>query len=236
MDIKKLYKKYDTQVLENINIKFANKGATFIIGVNGSGKTTLLNCITNVISYDEGIISIDNYNNSQDNFKKQVFYIPSEFYLPEYLTGLEYAKFIGKVYGNIDLENFMNISNLFNINNDLDNLLSTYSYGMKKKIQLAVALSLKVNYIIGDEILNGLDFESANITYKLINKFKNYRKFILVSHTMDFVNMCADDILFMNAKNITKLNKDDISNGKLEKIISKSYNNEVIINDIKTNI
>lgn len=74
--------------MDNITINF-KEDTTVIVGLNGSGKTVFLNSITGILNIDSGTIAIDGFKPDSKEFKERIFYIPSDFYLPEYMTGKE---------------------------------------------------------------------------------------------------------------------------------------------------
>ncbi|MFG6146844.1 ATP-binding cassette domain-containing protein [Halobacillus sp. B23F22_1] len=184
-ELQKSYK--DNTVLQKLSIDFEPDGIDIIVGINGSGKTTLLNCICDITPFEGGSITVDSIDRKEKEAKTQMYYIPSDFYLPEYLSGKEYADFVFSRYRHEDRERFSFVIRLYNLESALHKKISEYSYGMKKKLQIAVSLALDVRYILADEVFNGLDYESYLLTEYLINNFAKSRKFILVSHNMDYI-------------------------------------------------
>ncbi|MDR3190640.1 MAG: ABC transporter ATP-binding protein [Lactobacillaceae bacterium] len=190
-----LFKKYQNKpILKNLNTSFDEQGVSIIVGMNGSGKTTLLNCITGLIRFDSGQVMMGEHCNDSIEFKEQLFYLPSDFYLPEYLTGNEYAKFIFTRFKNSDLSKFDVITKMLDLNEFLDVTLEAYSFGMKKKIQIAIALSVNVKYLIGDEIFSGLDFETTLLVQELIKQTAKTKKIIIVSHDSSTLDFYPDDL------------------------------------------
>ena len=92
--IEHLSKTYKRLVLNDISVTFPERQVSVIVGINGSGKTTFLDCVVGLKRPSEGEIWIGSHHNQSDPFKEQVFYIPSDFYLPDYMTGNEYIQFV----------------------------------------------------------------------------------------------------------------------------------------------
>lgn len=224
-------------MLTNINTSFSLNGTSIIVGLNGSDKTTLLNIITTLTKPDFGNVFINNNALGDPNYKKEIFFIPSDFFLPEYMTGEEYFLFVSSIYNQKfinDKNYFYILSELFDIYSFLRNTIETYSYGMKKKLQICIALTIKTNFLLADELTNGLDFEAKILLEHLIKEQEKTRKIILVSHSMDFISKFSDDIrilekgkLSIYEGNISLLEKYLISKGDLcGKIkIIEQYNN-----------
>lgn len=197
--IKNLYKKYGKDiVINNLESSFSDKGVSLIVGTNGSGKTTLLNILTNMIQADSGLILLDRMEPSTIEYKSRIFYIPSDFYLPEYMTGKEFSEFILSRYSNSSIETFNMISKLLGINSSQEKTLETYSFGMKKKIQIAISIAANTEYIIVDEIFNGLDFETSILVQEIFEEISVNRKIIIVSHDRNTLEKFPNDIRLMN--------------------------------------
>ncbi len=175
-------------VLDRVSKKFAASGIDIIVGINGSGKTTLLNCICDITPFESGAITIQDVDRKEKTAKENMYYIPSEFYLPDYLTGYEYARFVFSRYPYADEKTFDFFIELYHLTPAVHQKISDYSYGMKKKLQLSIALSLNVSFILADEVFNGLDYESYLLTDYIINLYSRQVKFILVTHNMDYIN------------------------------------------------
>ncbi|HHU6751331.1 TPA: ATP-binding cassette domain-containing protein [Staphylococcus pseudintermedius] len=206
LNLKNISKKFDKkEVLSDINTSFSNTGISIIVGINGSGKTTLLNLITTLIKPDSGTIFIDESPLGSQKYKSEIFYIPSDFYLPEYMTGEEYFLLISKVYSNnftYDKNYFYFLAEKFDLKNFLEKTIETYSYGMKKKLQICIAMTIKTNFLLADELTNGLDFESIILLENLLEKEGEKRKIILISHAINFISKFPDDIRILENGNL----------------------------------
>ena len=72
------------------------------------------------------------------------------------------------------------------------------SFGMKKKVQIIAAVLSNAPYVLGDEVFNGLDFETTLITVKLFQALLDHRSFVLISHNMTIINHFCDHIFLMS--------------------------------------
>ena len=158
-----LTKKYnDFLAVNNLNL-VVEKGEIFgFIGPNGAGKTTTINMMGGVLAPTLGNVIICGIN-MQDHAKKakgKIGYIPDRPYIYEKLTGIEFLKFIGDLYG-VDENTFLNRSReklrLFSLSEWADDLIESYSHGMKQKLVMAAALLHDPEVIIIDEPMVGLD-------------------------------------------------------------------------------
>lgn len=196
LHISHLTKSYkDHKVIDDLSFTFNKKGITIIVGVNGSGKTTLFNLINDLVDKDEGTITLSSL--SDEDRKKECFYIPSDFYLPEYMTGKEYVDFILSRYPYSNKENVEWLIHLLDFDEAYHKLIETYSYGMKKKIQIIAAIASNTHYIFADEVFNGLDFETVLLLEELFQKLSNKRAFVLITHEMHLIQRFDCDCYMM---------------------------------------
>ncbi|MFV0556515.1 MAG: ATP-binding cassette domain-containing protein [Lactovum sp.] len=203
-EIKNLTKKFKTKVLEDISVNFSEKGVSIIIGVNGSGKTTLLDCMVGIKRVTSGDLKIDGYEKESDEFKSRLFYLPSDFFLPNYMTAKEYLNFVLSRYPNSDKSGIENFLRLYDLEKEADKLLESYSFGMKKKIQLIAAILSHSHYLLADEIFSGLDFETTLISLEIFKALSKERSLIIVSHNKRIIEYFSQNILLMSDGKLTK--------------------------------
>ena len=196
LHISHLSKSYkDHTVIDDLSFTFSKKGITIIIGTNGSGKTTLFHLINDLIDKDEGVIQIPSL--SDEERKKECFYIPSDFYLPDYMSGKEYIDFILSRYPHSNKKIVDTLTRLLDFEHAYHQLIETYSYGMKKKIQIIAAIASNTQYVFADEVFNGLDFETVLLLEELFQKLSSQRSFILITHEMHLIERFHCDCYMM---------------------------------------
>ena len=132
------------------------------IGHNGAGKTTTLRCVAGIIGFEGGEIRVDGHSVANEPLacKRSMAYVPDNPDLYEYLTGIQYLNFIADVFGVSESERtvaFRKYSDMFGITENLGDLISSYSHGMKQKLTLIAALCHKPRLLVLDEPFVGLD-------------------------------------------------------------------------------
>ena len=140
IDIKNVSKSYvkGKKSVDSLNLEIKNGEIFGFLGPNGAGKTTTIRMITGILDPDEGDILIDDYS-IKDNpieAKRNFGFVPDNPDIFLKLKGLEYLNFLAEVYNVPHDERKNRIENLtkkFEIYNELNNNIESYSHGMRQK-------------------------------------------------------------------------------------------------------
>ena len=144
------------------------------IGHNGAGKTTTLKCLAGIQEMDQGEIMLNDISLKAQPvaFKKKIAYIPDNPDIYDFLTGMQYLSLIADIFEmdqETRLKRIKSLTCLFGIQDALNDLISSYSHGMKQKLVIISALIHDPDLLILDEPFVGLD-PSASLTLKNIMK------------------------------------------------------------------
>ena len=177
----------DKPVIDGLKLKMDEDKIHGIVGLNGSGKTTLLNTIFGLKRPVSGIVLFQ----GKKTGKKDISYLVTENYFYSNITGREYLQlFKNKAF----LTEKWN--ELFRL--PLDELIDSYSSGMKKKLALMGTLKQNKPLMILDEPFNGLDIESTRILRMILLKLKEQGKTIIItSHIIETLTNLCDEIHFL---------------------------------------
>ena len=188
------------KALDNLSIQIKKGEFYSLLGPNGAGKTTCINILSNIMKADAGNIQIDGLN-IKDNLleiKKKIGIVPQEIALYEDLTAIENLRFWGKINGvssgilNAKIEEVLGFMNLKEHQNKL---ISSYSGGMKRRINIAAALLHDPEILLMDEPTVGIDPQSRLFIYEIFEKLHQEGKTILyTSHNMEEVERLSDRI------------------------------------------
>lgn len=176
-----------TKVLDSLCLSLSENKIHGIVGLNGAGKTTLLNGIFGLIKIDSGEISYD----SKKLTKKELSYLTTENFFYSNITAREYLSlFKNHVF---DIEKW---NGLFSI--PLDEVIDSYSSGMKKKLAILSILKQDKPIMILDEPFNGLDIETCRIIRSILLRLKGKGKTIIVtSHIIETLTNLCDYIHYL---------------------------------------
>ncbi|MDD2377124.1 MAG: ABC transporter ATP-binding protein [Clostridia bacterium] len=235
LKITNLTKKYGDKIaIDNISIEVKSGEIFGFIGHNGAGKTTTIKCIVGILSFEDGniLIDADSIKDEPIKCKTKMAYIPDNPDIYETLTGIEYLNFVSDIYDvdkNIRQNLIDKYSKEFEIYNDLDNVISSYSHGMKQKLVVISALVHSPKILVLDEPFVGLDpkaqFQLKEIMKDLCN---DGMSIFFSSHVLAVVEKLCDKIAIINKGKIVRIGKieDIIKEGSLEDVFMATLGDE----------
>lgn len=218
------YYSSDEPVIKRLSLE-VKKGEVFgFIGPNGAGKSTTIKCITGILPFEEGEITINNLDILQEplDAKRSFGYVADNQAVYEEMTGREFVEFIASVYGL--KENFKHLFEelvkRFNMSHAIDQYISNYSHGMKQKVCIIASLINEPDLWILDEPLTGLDISSAmQLKNTIIDYKKKGKSVLLTSHNIDSVEKLCDRVAIIIKGEIkTIIDMKDFNGQSLEKL------------------
>jgi ABC-2 type transport system ATP-binding protein len=163
IELKSLTKNYgDYKAVDDLNL-YVKKGEIFgFIGPNGAGKTTTIKMIGGILAPSAGSVKIAGIDIQQEpeKAKGKIGFIPDRPYLYEKLTGREFLKFTADLYGvpdDVFSQKAQQNLEMFSLADWSDELIESYSHGMKQRLIMSAALLHDPEVIIVDEPMVGLD-------------------------------------------------------------------------------
>lgn len=201
IQINNLTKSYGTfKAVDNISLTVPSGKIVGFLGPNGAGKTTTIKMVTGVLSTDSGSVLINGVNMVTDPIaaKKQIGYIPDNNDVFLRLKGIEYVNFIADIY-NVDSEvrkeRIKHYSELFEMENNLNDKIMSYSHGMRQKIASIAVLVTDPEVWILDEPMTGLDPNSFAKLKKIMRERADNGKTVFFStHVLDVAEKICDEV------------------------------------------
>ncbi len=196
----KTYSNSDKKAVDDLNLHI-KKGEIFgFIGHNGAGKTTTIKAIVGINEIDEGDILIDGISIKENPIKckKKMAYIPDNPDIYTSFTGIGYLNFVADIYqveAKEKEELIKKYATTFEIMQNLGDLISTYSHGMKQKLVIIAALIHKPKLIIMDEPFVGLDPKSSFALKKIMKELcDDGASMFFSSHVLEVVEKLCDKV------------------------------------------
>ena len=165
------------------------KGEIFgLLGPNGAGKTTMINILCGLRNFNSGDIRICNLSIKDEGheIKPLIGVVPQDVALYPTLTALENLKIFGGIYGlkkNEINERADELLRLFGLEKSKNRYISTYSGGMKRRVNLIAALLHRPRLLFLDEPTVGLDLQSRLVILENLNEInKEGTTIVYTSH------------------------------------------------------
>lgn len=216
-NISKNYNKI--QALNSINLKIKKGELLGLVGPNGAGKTTTLNILSSYLLPTTGEIIFDGkvIQKFSNNEKMRIGYIPQELSIYEKLTASENINFWGKIYNlnkNILESRREELLKIVGLDTRKNDLVSTFSGGMKRRLNIAIGLIHDPEFIFLDEPTVGVDPQSRNFIFEMITKLHQAGKTILyTSHYMEEVEkLCNRIVIIDKGEIVMEGSKEEILN------------------------
>ena len=222
LDIKHLYKKYQSTIIFENDTITCKRGVTLLAGPNGAGKSTLIKLILGLIGPDSGEIAL--YGNTvvkgvlDNQLKRKIgLQLQNDSFLKS-VKVKEYIELYSQVYGSTSSKyDIEKIKNILGVNRLFNKYAFNLSGGEKKKLSLFLALIGDKDLIILDEPTAGIDVEIKVKIIEVLNYLRTQGVDILVSsHDLeDF---------FENCDNLLIINRGKVFEGNVKEFLDKFKN------------
>ncbi len=228
-----LTKKFGSLVaVDNLSLEIPAGEIFGFLGPNGAGKTTTVKLLTGLLKPDSGKLFVDGYDLEKDvlKVKKIVGLLPEHPFLYPKLTGKEYLVFLAHLYQLDSLVNkrIFDLLEIFSLSKFSDELIETYSLGMRQKLILAGLILREPKLLLLDEPLVGLDPQTAKLVKEIFLKFAAQGKTVfLCTHILEIAEkLCHRIGILRQGKlialgTIDQLKKEAKVDGNLEDVFFK---------------
>lgn len=206
LEVVELSKRFkNKEVVKGINF-YMEKGETVgLLGPNGAGKSTTISMISSLVSPTSGDVRLKNESilKHPEKIRNILGVVPQDIALYMDLTARENLEFFGRIHRikKKELENRIDeVMDIIGLKDREKDLVKTFSGGMKRRLNIGVALLHEPELLIMDEPTVGIDPQSRNYileTVKRLNREKNI-SVLYTSHYMEEVEYLCDRIYIMD--------------------------------------
>lgn len=211
LQIKNLTKRYgDKLAVDNLSLHIMPGEIYGFIGHNGAGKTTTIKACTGILNFEEGDILIDGVSIKEKPLecKKQIAYIPDNPDMYDFMTGIGYLNFIADIFDvpeEVRDELIDKYADAFEIKDNLGQLVSEYSHGMKQKLAIISAWIHEPKLVIMDEPFVGLDPKASHILKQMMRKMCDDGGAIFFStHVLEVAEKLCDKVAIIKGGRLVK--------------------------------
>lgn len=199
LQINDIHKSYgEKHVLNGISFSVEKGKVTSLIGRNGSGKTTMLEILSRIISQDGGFISIDDKKIDEDiTLQQNIAFLPDRFDLFKYSNALRIMEFYEIIYPHFDREFVKTELTKLRISPKMD--VRNLSKGQSALLGLVIILATGADYILLDEILDGIDVVNRRkVIEYVLDATAAGRAVLISSHSLDELESISDTAIYIS--------------------------------------
>jgi ABC-2 type transport system ATP-binding protein len=201
IELKSLTKNYGSfTAVDCIDLSVPDGELFGFLGPNGAGKTTTLRMIAGILQPTSGTIHLAGIDLDKDPLaaKSKLGFIPDRPFIYEKLTGVEFLRFLAGFYGQDGTaveHRGRELMALFDLEDWADELVESYSHGMRQKLIISSAFIHRPQVIVVDEPMVGLDPKAARILKDLFREYVRRGNTIMMStHTLEVAESLCDRI------------------------------------------
>ncbi len=227
-----LTKRYGNFVaVDNIDLHVP-KGSIFgFLGPNGAGKTTTLRIIAGIMRPTKGRITLggDDVVDNPMAAKRRLGFIPDRPFVYEKLTGAEFLRFVAALYqqdGEIVERRIDELLDVFELTPWKNELVESYSHGMRQKLIISSALIHRPEVIVVDEPMVGLDPKAARLLKDIFRQFVDRGGTVLMStHTLEVAEAMCERIAIIQQGKI-------VAQGTMEELRQQTAAGDASLEDL----
>lgn len=203
IEVKALRKSFkDTEVLKGVDFEVQRGEIFALLGSNGAGKTTIVKILTTLLKQDSGTATVNGFDVAakSDNVRQSISLTGQFAAVDEILTGRENLIMIAKLrYLKNPRQVADDLLKRFGLTETADRRVSTYSGGMRRRLDIAMSLIGKPQLIFLDEPTTGLDPEARIEVWKVVKELANNGTTVfLTTQYLDEAEQLADHIAILH--------------------------------------
>ncbi len=220
--LSKKYKSADAYSVSDLDLFIDEKEIFGLLGPNGAGKTTLISLLCSLIKPTSGSFTIDGLTYKSPNQLKQLIgIVPQEYALYPELTANENLRYFGSMYGlkgQLLKSKISQAIETLGLSKFANKKVSTFSGGMKRRINLIASILHEPKVLFLDEPTVGVDVQSKNVIIKYLQLLnKKGTTIIYTSHHLNEAEDFCTKVAIIDHGKI-------ISQGQPQELISNQKN------------
>jgi heme exporter protein A len=184
-------------ILRDMSFELSSPASLAITGKNGTGKSTLSKILAGLLMPTKGIVEyrVDGTAMPVDDFKHFVGFVSPYLNLYDEFTALENLQLLSRIRSNnIDLNRIQELLTLANLWHRRDDVVGTFSSGMKQRLKYAFALLHRPAVLLLDEPTSNLDDDGIQVVKQIVTEQKKNGLLIIATNDETEANWCEQQI------------------------------------------
>jgi ABC-2 type transport system ATP-binding protein len=203
IDVRRLVKTYGrVRAVDDVSFEVHGGEVVALLGPNGAGKSTTIKAVTGLLRPTGGAVSVGGHALERAPLaaKALLGYVPDRPYLYQKLTGRELLRFLARLRrveeGEAKAEAWLAH---FDLQRSANELIETYSHGMRQKLTFAAALLHDPPALVIDEPMVGLDPRAAHdVRHLMRQRADDGGAVLLTTHSMEVAEAVSDRVLLLH--------------------------------------
>jgi len=203
IEVERLVKRYGVhRAVDGVSFEARPGEVVGLLGPNGAGKSTTIRAITGLLRPTQGHVRVCGHDVVRAPLaaKSSLGYVPDRPYLYPKLTARELLRFVGRLRriddGDRRADAWLEAFSLMAVANEL---IETFSHGMRQKLTFAAALLAEPAVLVVDEPMVGLDPRAARQVREIMRTYADRgRTVLLTTHAMDVAEALADRVVVLH--------------------------------------
>ena len=217
--------------VDNIDLHVPRGELFGFLGPNGAGKTTTLRIIAGIMRPTSGRVWLggDDVMTHPNEAKQRLGFIPDRPFVYDKLTAAEFLRFVAGLYGqegDVIEHRIDELLDLFELTSWKDELIESYSHGMRQKLIISSALIHRPEVIVVDEPMVGLDPKGARLLKDIFRLFVDNGGTVMMStHTLEIAEAMCDRIGIIQQGKI-------VAYGTMSEIRTQTKSGDISLEDL----
>ena len=194
----------EKEVLDQIDLHLPPSQIIGLVAPNGVGKSTLIQILSGHLRNNGILVSYQGKNYTTDTLfmRQHIVKMPDQSELYDELNGIEHLNFYASMW-KVASGTVQTVIEQLKMEDYIHHKVGEYSLGMRQRLCFALVLVTKADYMLVDEVMNGLDPDNVELISRVLRQLRNEGKtVVMASHLLNNLDSIADKIYFIKEKRI----------------------------------
>ena len=192
------------EILNQIDLELPSSQIIGLVAPNGVGKSTLIQILSGHLRNNGISVSYQGKNYTTDTLfmRQHIVKMPDQSELYDELNGIEHLNFYASMW-KVASGTVQTVVEQLKMEDYIHHKVGEYSLGMRQRLCFALVLVTKADYMLVDEVMNGLDPDNVELISRVLRQLRNEGKtVVMASHLLNNLDSIADKIYFIKEKRI----------------------------------